>query len=524
MQQAVGFAVLRAILGYGRENAFGMVAQHRELHEIGGIEQHVGVFLEGIYPLDLGAAHVRPVGYRLPCAVGPHLGVAHNAAQQPVVARGDAVVVVKGDADDGVNENPELVAFGNLVGQHGIEGVNALHEKQGTFAELEPLPVELPHTGHEIVFGNLDFLAGEQLEHVALQIFVVDRVEVVEIITAVRQFRSVQPVYEIVVGGEGHRMQPAGLELHAQALAESALAAARRSGDQHHPHRLLSQAASVDLLGYLHYLLLLKCFGHKDEIRSLAVQTCVVDVSDIVETHDVVPVYRLGEHVEGLGLFVERGELFGIMPVGHAQYHAAVVRGQTPDLEVAGTGHEAAAVIVGGVPQSVVFYVDVSTGLHELDLVGASEMTENVDSLADLDVVATERQVEPYELLHPGAYGVDVLLVQGRSVRLVNAAEISFRNGPAETRAASREDVSRSLAEQKAQRAAVDIAAAVAAVVHEFDVLVVEHPEHQTLRHIVHLGGKYVAGAVDFEGLEHVEQSRAFLELSVGSGIPAVYP
>ena len=43
----------------GGEDPLGVGAQHSELHEVCRVEQHVGVLLERIYPLDLGPAHSR---------------------------------------------------------------------------------------------------------------------------------------------------------------------------------------------------------------------------------------------------------------------------------------------------------------------------------------------------------------------------------------------------------------------------------------------------------------------------------
>ncbi len=60
----------------------------------------------------------------------------------------------------------------------------------------------------------------------------IDGVEIVEIVVAIGQLRGVETVHEIVVGGEGNRVQAAGLELDAEPLAECGLPAACRSRDQ----------------------------------------------------------------------------------------------------------------------------------------------------------------------------------------------------------------------------------------------------------------------------------------------------
>ena len=63
-------------------------------------------------------------------------------------------------------------------------------------------------------------------------------VEIVEIVASVRQFRRIQPVYEIVVRGERNRVQSACHQLDAQTLAERAFSAAGRSGDKYDPNLL----------------------------------------------------------------------------------------------------------------------------------------------------------------------------------------------------------------------------------------------------------------------------------------------
>ena len=319
-------------------------------------------------------------------------------------------------------------------------------------------------------------------------------------------------------------MQSAGLELDAEPLAESALAAAGRSRDQHHPDGVLLPAALVYLLGDLHDLLFLKGFGDQYEVGGLAFQAGVVHVAYGVEVHDAVPPDGLGEDLEGLGLFVERGQPFRVVPVGNPQYHAAAIRSQAPYLQVAGTRHERIAVVVRGFSESIVFDVYVPAGLHELDLVVLSAAAEHSGGLGDLDLMAPERQIELHELLHPAAYGGYVVFPQGAAVRLVDAAEIAFGYRPAQAHATAREEVVGGLAEQEAERAAVDVASAVAAVVHEFYVLVVEDFEHQPLGDVVHLRREYVAGSVEVEGGKHFEQGGALGEFLVAARVPAVYP
>ena len=398
----------------------------------------------------------------------------------------------------------------------------ALDQQDGAFGQFQPLSVEFPHPGHEVVFRNLHLLPGEQLEYVALEIVVVHRVEVVEIVASVRQLGRIEAVYEIVVCGEGQRMQAAGLELYAQTFAESGLAAAGRSGNQHYPDWVLPVAAAVDFFGNLDYLLLLKGFGHENQVGGPALLAGEVHVAHVAELHDAVPAYGFGEDLEGLGLFVERRETVGVVPVGHAQNHAVAVGRELPYPQIAGAGHERAAVEVRSLAESVVFDVDVAAGLHELHLVELAEAAEQLRGLLHLDIMPPERQVELHQLRHPVPDGGDVLFAESGAVRFGDAAEVALRDRTAQHCPASGENVFRCLAEQEAERMAVDVATCVAPVVGELYVLVVEHFEKQSFGDVVDLCGEYVAGFVEVERREHFEQGGTFGKFLEGAGIPAV--
>ena len=111
-------------------------------------------------------------------------------------------------------------------------------------------------------------------------------------------------------------MKPAGLELNAQPLAESALAAAGRAGDKNQPDRMLRIAvAPFYLLRNLDDLLFLKGFCNLDKVGRTALQDCLIHVTDIAEPHYVIPPAGFVEHSEGLGLLIERSEVLGMVPV-----------------------------------------------------------------------------------------------------------------------------------------------------------------------------------------------------------------
>ena len=174
--------------------------------------------------------------------------------------------------------------------------------------------------------------------------------EIVEVVGAVGQLRRVHAIDEIVVGGEGYRMQPAGLELEAQSFADRGLAAARRAGDEDEADALPALVPAFDFFGDLHYLLLLQRLGYLDEVGGLSSQDGFVDIPDSVEAHDPVPFLGLGEHLEGLGLLEEGRQLIGGVAVRNAEEHPAAVGRELPDLQLAGARDERVVVVVGRVP------------------------------------------------------------------------------------------------------------------------------------------------------------------------------
>ena len=193
-----------------------------------------------------------------------------------------------------------------------------------------------------------------------------------------------------------------------------------------------------------------------------------------------------------------------------------------PDLQQAGAGHERVVEIVGRVLEGIIGDIDVSAGAEELDLVVVAELAEDADGLVGLHFVAAEGDVLLHELLHPGADGVHLGFRDGGAVGLVDIAEIALGNRAAQDDAVVREQVAGGLAEQEAQRAAVDVAAGVGAIVEKLDVAVVEHAELEPFGDVVDLGGKDVVGAFERKGGEHVQQGGPFLELLVSVRVFAI--
>ena len=121
----------------------------------------------------------------------------------------------------------------------------------------------------------------------------VDSLEIIEVVSAVRQLGGVHAVDEIVVGRERDGLQSAGLQLDADTAAEGGLATTARSCNQHQTHRVLAMIAAVDLLGDLHNLLLLEGLGHLHQLPRHPAFAGMVDVAHRAQSHDVIPLQTL---------------------------------------------------------------------------------------------------------------------------------------------------------------------------------------------------------------------------------------
>ena len=390
-----------------------MGAQHGELHQIGRVEQHIGVFLERIYPLDLGPAHIRPVGDRFPGREGTLEVVPHDPSQQAVVACRDTVVAVQRDGGDGVYEYPEFFLLRHLVREAWVQGVKSLDQQHRPFAKPEVLAVELPAACDEVIFRNLNLLAVKEFDKVFLEIFMIHGVEIVEVVASVRQFWRVHPVDEVVVRGERDRVQAARLQLDAEPLADRAFSAAARPGDQHELDRILRIVVPpFNLLCDLYYLLLLQCLRNLDQVRGVAFQDRLIDIPDIRQPHYPVPFVSLGEDLEGLRLLDGRRQILRMVAVRDTQQYSSVAEPHTEGLKVAGARNQLVVVIVRHILKGVAGDVDLAARLQQLHLVVVAGLFEYPDGFLDLYLLAPERNVGLDNLSHPRSDGIHVGLRQ----------------------------------------------------------------------------------------------------------------
>ena len=121
LQQPAGFAVFGTILRHRPQDSLGVIAENGKFYQIGGVEQHVGVLLVRIYPLDFRTPDVRPVRDCFPGGVSSFVIVPYNAPQETVVAGRDAIVLIQRDAGDGIDEYAEFDIVLDLVEKRRIE-------------------------------------------------------------------------------------------------------------------------------------------------------------------------------------------------------------------------------------------------------------------------------------------------------------------------------------------------------------------------------------------------------------------
>ena len=340
----------------------------------------------------------------------------------------------------------------------------------------------------------------------------VDRVEIVEIETPVREPGRIEPVYEIIVRRDRDGPQPAGLELDAEPLAEGRLSGTGRSCDKDDLAGVFRPVAPFDLFSDLDDLLFLQGFRDLDQLARLTGLAGVVDVSDGVEAHDDVPPQVLGEHPVGLGLVHEGGEPGRIVPVRDPEQHAVVVEADVPDGQVSGRRDEFPIEIIRGIPEGVIVRIGLPAGLQQADLVLVPALPEGLDSLLGMDIIAVEGDVFLDDNLHPLLEERDVLRSDRHPVSLSEVAEKAVRDGVFHEDTALREDVRRGFAEQETERAAVGPHAAGLAHVDEFNVLVLVDPEFQALGNVIDLGGDNRVRLVERKLAEHLQEAGAFLE------------
>ena len=313
--QTVGLGVLRRAFGHHLEQGQGLAAQAGELKEQGTIEHDVGVLLIGEDPLAFAGLNLLPAADGLLSGVVAILVVAHDTPQQAVVAGGDIVVVVQQDSRERADVDFELVDIGDVLGELRIEPMDTLHDQQGMTVDLKMLATRGTLACGEIVFGQLDFLALQEILQVLLELGNIERVDRLVVIVSIGITRGLGPVNEIVIHREGKGLEAAGHELDAQALAKRGLA--RTGGAANHDEPDLRMA--LYLLGDVAYLLLLEGLADIDDVDGFVMITAgLVEFPDSADSDDVLPALVLAKDFEHLLLLDEGLELVGMFGIGDA--------------------------------------------------------------------------------------------------------------------------------------------------------------------------------------------------------------
>ena len=130
--------------------------------------------------------------------------------------------------------------------------------------------------------------------------------------------------------------------MYAETFACRGLATGRRSGNEHH----LDAFVFGYLVGNLRNFLLLQGFRHLNEVRRAAPVDDFVQVADISQVHDVLPLVVFLEDAEHLVLADEGSELGGVIAVGDAQQQTVEVVFQSEEVDLRRVSEQRAVVIV----------------------------------------------------------------------------------------------------------------------------------------------------------------------------------
>jgi len=105
--------------------------------------------------------------------------------------------------------------------------VDTLHHEYSARSELESLPRAFSRAGLEIEGRALDLLAAEEGDELLVEELDVQCLEALEVIFAVLVAGGALALDEVIVQGEGGRLESDDLELDGQLLGRSRLARAR---------------------------------------------------------------------------------------------------------------------------------------------------------------------------------------------------------------------------------------------------------------------------------------------------------
>ena len=154
------------------------------------------------------------------------------------------------------------------------------------------------------------------------------------------------------------------------------------------------------LFRYLYYLLFLKGFRYLDKFTCVAVDECLVYVSYGIQAHNHIPPEGFLENLKGPRLVYKIRHLGGILSGGSQKYQSVLIR-----LDVPNAGDQFAVIVVRGISKRVVVCVSLTACFKQEDLVLVAGLSEFLDGLFRLYVIAVERHIKGHQLLHPFSNG-----------------------------------------------------------------------------------------------------------------------
>ena len=111
-----------------------------QLEQHGRVEHGIGILLIREYPAVLTLAHRRPAADGVLCSDTTVLMVADDATQQTVVGGGNVVMGIQQDGGQCRGIDTEYLVVGNILGQLGIQGMDALYHQNLVTMHLQTFP------------------------------------------------------------------------------------------------------------------------------------------------------------------------------------------------------------------------------------------------------------------------------------------------------------------------------------------------------------------------------------------------
>ena len=215
----------------------------------------------------------------------------------------------------------EFVFLGNVLREHGVEGVYAFENEQHVGGEAQAVAALFAQPRLEIIARQLYLLALQQGVHLLVEERNVHCLDILVVEVAGGSARRLLAVHEVVVERHGDRLHAAGHKLHREAFGEGGLAARRRTGYEND----FKLGIGGDAVGELADFLFLQSLRHVDELVGKAEVVGLVEFAYGAHAEDFLPAVLLAEYVEHLALLHHGAQLLGVFGVGQAKQQPVAV-------------------------------------------------------------------------------------------------------------------------------------------------------------------------------------------------------